>query len=205
MVVARNILRRRARASGGIAMPLLRRAVAWMAALSLSALAAAQPTAAQELSEYQVKAAFLYNFAKFVDWPEPKLDTADNRLHICVLGADPFGEELDATVDGKTIQGKWLTVLRLQSGDDLRHCHLLFIGDSGEFHLPFVLNEAREAHVLTVGDSPDFAFQGGMINFRMEENKVRFEINARAAEEAGLRISSQLLKLAVRLIGEPAP
>jgi hypothetical protein len=163
-------------------------------------LASVPPTAAQDPSEYQVKAAFLYNFTKFVDWPEAKLNGADH-LYLCVLGADPFGEELDLTVAGKSVKGKWLTVRRLQNGGDVRDCHLLFVADADQFHLEFVLNEAREAHVLTVGDTEDFAARGGMINFRMDGNKVRFEINATAAEEAGLRISSHLLKLAVHVIG----
>jgi hypothetical protein len=161
----------------------------------------ALPVMADERGEHEVKAAFIYNFAKFVDWPEAKM--VDDKIFLCVVGADYFGGELEATVHAKTVRGRRLVVERLQAGDDLQHCHILFVGRTEVLHPALVMEDLRAAHVLTVGDSEEFALRGGMINFRMEERKVRFEINPAAADDADLRISSQLLKLAVRLVGEP--
>jgi hypothetical protein len=171
--------------------------------LMLALLTRSPAAAIDDPTEPEVKAAFLYNFAKFVEWPRTKLHPEDEQLFLCIVGADPFDGEIEATVHNKTVQGKRLAVERLQLGDDLRHCHMLFVGRTDSLQPTLLLDEVRDAHVLTVGDSEDFALRGGMINFRMQDRKVRFEINAAAAQEADLRISSQLLKLAIRLIGAP--
>ena len=186
-----------------------RRAAGLVAALALwgmsLAIARVPVVRADEFTEHEVKAAFLYNFAKFVEWPGAKLGATDERMSLCVVGENAFHGELVATVHEKTVRGKRLVVEQLQSGDDLRHCHILFVGQTDHLAPVAVLEEVRGAHVLTVGDVEDFAARGGMINFRMQGNQVRFEINAVAAEEEGLQISSQLLKLAVRLIGGKQP
>lgn len=155
--------------------------------------------AAQTPSEYKVKAAFLYNFAKFVEWPPQVGD----EMRLCVLGEDPFGEDLDALAQGKTVQSKWLRVARLPTLDGLEQCHVVFIDAADLDDLSQVLRRAHEAHVLTVGNTHEFADRGGIISFVMESNKVRFEINTASAEQAGLRISSQLLKLAAKVINDP--
>lgn len=151
---------------------------------------------AQSPNEYQVKAAFLYNFAKFVDWPAEAFTDSNAPLVIGVIGDDPFGGALDQAVSGKSIGGHWLNVRRLKWGQDLRSCHILYISSSERRRLPQIIQSLRGASVLTVGDVEEFNQQGGIINFILESNKVRFEINSRAADQARLRISSKLLALA---------
>lgn len=154
-------------------------------------------TAVQAQSnEYQVKAAFLYNFAKFVDWPAEALGGSNGTLVIGVIGDDPFGGALDQAINGKTVNGRALVVRRLKWGQDLRFCHILFISASERKHLPQIIQSLRGASVLTVGDMGQFNQEGGIINFVLEASKVRFEINSRGADQAQLRISSKLLALA---------
>ena len=147
-------------------------------------------------NEYQVKAAFLYNFAKFVDWPAEAFGGSNGTLIIGVVGDDPFGGALDQAINGKSIGGRSLAVRRLKWGQDLRSCHILYISSSERKHLSQIIQSLRGASVLTVGDMGQFNQQGGIINFILEASKVRFEINSRGADQARLRISSKLLALA---------
>ena len=151
---------------------------------------------AQSSNEYQVKAAFLYNFAKFVDWPSDAFGGSNAPLIIGVVGDDPFGAALDQAINGKSIGGHSLVVRRLRWGQDLRSCQILYISSSERKHLPQIIQSLRGASVLTVGDMGQFNQQGGIINFILETSKVRFEINSRGANQAGLKISSKLLALA---------
>ena len=147
--------------------------------------------------EYEVKAAFLYNFAKFVEWPQGAFADADSPLIIGVLGDDPFGEVLDRTVAGKLVQGRPLRVQRWKRLVEMRNCHILFISTSEQGSMLSILDKIRPTPVLTVSDSGDFDERGGIVGFIMVDNKVRFEINNRRAQDAGLKISSRLLMLAV--------
>ncbi|RPJ48001.1 MAG: YfiR family protein [Candidatus Latescibacterota bacterium] len=151
-------------------------------------------------SEYEIKAAFLYNFAKFVTWPEWKFDGKDAPIVIAVLGGDPFGEVLDQTVKDKTIAGRPLHVRRIQSVRESKGVHLLFFGRMAAADLERAVHGLDKEGLLAVGDSDGFALRHGTIGFFMEENRVRFEVNVAAAEAAGLKISSKLLQLA-RVIG----
>jgi hypothetical protein len=164
--------------------------------LVLLSLAFAGGVQAQTPSEYQVKAAFLYNFAKFVDWPADAFGGNGGQLIIGVVGDDPFGGALDQAIRGKSIGGHSLAVRRLKWGQDLRSCHILFVSSSERKRLPQIIQSLRGASVLTVGDVGEFNQQGGIINFILEANKVRFAINSRGADQARLRISSKLLALA---------
>jgi len=146
---------------------------------------------AQGTSEYEVKAAFLYNFAKFVEWPAPP----SSGFALCVVGDDPFGDRLEKMVGGKTLNGLPIDVRRLRIGENPRRCQVAFIG-AADHESRAVLETLRGANVLTVGDSPNFARDGGIINFILKDNKVYFEINVDAAEQAHLKISSKLLNLA---------
>jgi hypothetical protein len=148
-----------------------------------------------DLSEYQVKAAFLYNFARYVEWPED----AAPAFRICVLGDDPFGATLPDAVRDKRVRERPVEVAHPDPGD-LAGCHLLFVAASEAPLLPRLLAGVGGAHVLTVGESEGFTRAGGMIRMRIEENKVRFDVNLEAAQRVGLRISSQLLKLATQVI-----
>jgi len=160
----------------------------------------AQPVA----SEYEVKAAFVYNFARFVSWPVEEFRSSEEDFVIGVLGADPFGAVLDDLVESKKVGGSDLAVRRFPSVDALGPCQVLFVTSAENGRLGEVLGMLGESAVLTVGEAEGFLEQGGMINLRLEEQKVRFEINAGAADKAGLKISSQLLKLAIRVVGMPA-
>jgi hypothetical protein len=168
--------------------------------LSLVLLLAVGGVRAQEAqpSEYQLKAAFLFNFAKFVEWPVEAFSEPKAPLVIGVLGENPFGEHLERTVHGKTINGHLLMVKELRSPAEARDCHILFIGTYEKTRLPEVFESLRGASVLTVGETEHFTEAGGMINFVLEGGKIRFQVNDVAAKGARLKISSKLLSLAQR-------
>ena len=168
------------------------------AAILLVLRAAVAAAAEVHAPEYEVKAAFLYNFAKFVEWP-PGSERNAHAFRICLVGDDPFGPLLTETVAGKTVQNRPIEIAHPDSAPELGQCHMAFISRSQVRQLPRLLAGLAGASTLTVGETEDFAREGGMITFHIEENKVRFEINAEAAQRAGLRISSQLLKLATRV------
>jgi YfiR/HmsC-like len=159
--------------------------------------AAAAPSA----SEYDVKAAFLYNFTKFVDWP-PEAFPDPNSLRICVLGEDPFGKSLQAVTD-EQVGGHKLIVTRTESLAKPAGCQILFISRSERERVRQILAAVKDTPVLTVGDTQGFADDGVIINFVLEGSKVRFEINTRSADRAGIRISSKLLQLAKRIVPNP--
>ena len=151
---------------------------------------------AQDINEYQVKAAFIFNFAKFVEWPSDAFGEG-GALVVGVIGDDPFGGSLDR-LNGNTANGLALRIKRFRWGDDLRACQVLFISASEDRHLNKIMESIRGASVLTIGESTQFGQSGGMIRFVIQDNKVRFEINASAAGQANLRISSKLLALSKR-------
>jgi hypothetical protein len=151
--------------------------------------------------EYQVKAAFLYNFAKFVEWPPGSFANGTTPLRICVLGQDPFGEALHNVADDKLVNGRKLVVDAVADAAAARSCHILFIAASKKAEMKQILENLRGADVLTVGDTKGFTKLGGMINFVLEDNRVRFEVNKAAAEQTGLKISSKLLSIAAQVIG----
>ena len=152
--------------------------------------------------EYRVKAGFLFHFAQLVDWPADTLTGADNSLFLCTLGDDPFQGALENTVKGKAIGNRVIQIRHLKQPEDLPGCRILFLGKAQSKHMPVLLADLRNAPVLTVGETPGFLGAGGMICFRLEDNKVRFDINLDAAQSAGLKIGSRLLVLAQMVIGE---
>ena len=162
-----------------------------LAAGGTRSTAAASPG---ESPEYQVKAAFLYNFLKFVEWPA---DGPSPPPTIClgILGRDPFEDALE-TVKGKSAKGRKVVVVRFHSVEEARGCELLFISASERGRLPQILKAAHGARMLTVSDQEGFCQAGGMINLVSVKNRVGFEVNLAAASRARLRVSSQLLKLA---------
>ncbi|MBT8341066.1 MAG: YfiR family protein [Desulfatitalea sp.] len=153
---------------------------------------------AAPVSEYRVKAAFVYNFAKFVEWPTGALPPAP--FVIGILGQDPFGMEIEV-LDGKTLRNRDLVVIRSDTVEELMNSDVLFISASMKGRLTQVMERLNHRPVLTVSDSPGFAQGGVMINLYTQANKIRFEINPRIAERAGLKISSHLLRLA-RIVAE---
>lgn len=149
----------------------------------------------QPPSEYQVKAAFLYNFAKFVEWPAEAFPQASSAFHLCIIGADPFRNALEEAVEGRTIGGHPLVIFKSPDGRGLEICHMAFVG-AGSTKETQRLVATRRNLLLTVGETDLFLRWGGIINLVRDGNKIRFEINSDAAERVGLKISSKLLALA---------
>lgn len=146
--------------------------------------------------EFQVKAAYLYNFGKFISWPGSKSGTS---FPICVLGRDPFGSALDTTIAGDSIDDKKLVVKRISSTHEADDCRILFVSSSEATALKEILLSVQKLPVATVSDIPGFVNQGGMIEFVLRENRVKFKVNLAAARQSGLALSSQLLKVAVEV------
>jgi hypothetical protein len=170
--------------------------------------------------EYQVKAAFLYNFLQFVDWPEEKSADSNEPITIGIIGKNPFGDAFEAIKNKKVKGGRGVIIKRFKSFEDLKKstekdkpesdqetetltkCHLLFICSSEQKNLKETIDLLKDHSVLTVADMQGFLESGGIVNFVIEENKVGFEINIAAAEHAKLKIRSQLLRLAKRIVEE---
>lgn len=148
-----------------------------------------------------MKAAFIFNFAKFVDWPPAKSQETAATMNVCVVGDEPLASAL-AAIEGKIAGGKKIKIRLEPPQQSLGSCSILFVGDSENAQLGRILETVKNAGVLTIGDTTGFARQGVMINFYMEEKRVRFEINPKAASRAGLKISSNLLKIA-RIVEAP--
>lgn len=167
--------------------------------LAIALLAGALPLRAQEVkpTDYQVKAAYLSNLGRFVEaWGSRPKPSPEESFNICVLGQDPFGPGLDAAVKGESIGGVPVLARRVARAQEAQDCQVLFIAASEEDQLPAILSELGNAPILTVADIPDFVKRGGMIQFVLDGNRVRFEINVAVAGRAGLTLSSELLKLA---------
>jgi hypothetical protein len=173
-----------------------------IALLTVSGLAGAEKP---NPTEYQVKAAFLFNFVKFVEWPVASFSRADAPLVIGVLGEDPFGEDLDRILRNRSINGHALQLKRFPSGQDPAGCHLVFISESEKARAPEVVRTLRASNVLLVSELEGFLELGGMIRFYLESDTVKFEINPRSAERAGLKMSSKLMGVAkvVRVEANP--
>ena len=146
--------------------------------------------------EYRVKAAFIYNFAKFVTWPAEVFENDKTPFTIGVLGKDPFGNIMEQTVAGKTLKGRDIAVKRFGGIEEIKPCHILFVSSSEQARLSEFSAALEEAPVLTVGEMQGFLHKGGVVNFVVMEKNVRFEINLDNADSSGLKISSKLLSLA---------
>lgn len=161
--------------------------------LAISSMRGEQP----KPTEYQVQAAYLYNFGRFIDWPARVTGTPQDAFVVCIFGQDPFGNILNTTVAGESIRGKSVAVRRISNPQDAVNCRILFIGSSEEERLHQILEVSDKASVLTVSDMPQFSQRGGMIQFVKEGSRIRFEINLTATQNAGLILSSELLKVAI--------
>jgi hypothetical protein len=148
----------------------------------------------KDIHEDEVKAAFVYNFAKFVEWPTGKINES---INLCILGESPLGFSALKAIDGRTAQDKPLVTKLLNKSDDLKGCHIVFVAASERNKVAQLLKIAHQQHALTVSDMDGFTQEGGAIELVKTEEKIRFEINLLAAKEAGLAISSRLLNLAL--------
>jgi hypothetical protein len=178
-----------------------RRVTAHSLMLTLLLLSPVQIPASSAAEEYSIKAAFLFHFAQFVDWPAEAFQEASTPLTYCTLGVDPFHGALETTFNGKTLGTRTIRVQHFKQVREIHGCQVLFIGATEKDFRPPMLASLQGSPMLTVGETLNFAQDGGMIGFCLEENKIRFEINLDAAEHAKLKISSRLLALAKTVIG----
>lgn len=157
--------------------------------------------AEQPIAEYRIKAAFLYNFAKFVTWPADSFAGPGDPIAICVVGPGPFGQWLDDAVRGKAIEGRSLAVRHISNVAEASACHILFVGSGEEKGWLSRLARLGKTGILTVGESDEAGAAGAIINFRLESegNRVRFEIDTGVADPQRLQISSRLLNLACKV------
>jgi hypothetical protein len=152
------------------------------------------PTAAApKMDEYQAKAAFLYSFLKFVQWP-----SADGPLTVAVLGDDPFDWRLDDVMRGRSANGREIVVKRIRASDDVSEYQVVFVSASEAPNVADILKRARGAPVLTVGEMSTFVEDGGMVRLFVDGERIRFQVGAHAVQQARLRVSAQLLSLAAR-------
>jgi YfiR/HmsC-like len=150
-------------------------------------------------TEFQVKAAYLYNFGRFIEWPANLTPAKTGSFSICVLGEDPFGPALDATLAGEMIGNQKVVARRISGPPDSGDCRILFISSTEASRLNKIIESLDKTGVLTVSDLPLFSQRGGMIQFVLEGNRIRFEVNLTATHRAGLTLSSELLKVATTI------
>lgn len=180
-------------------MALLTKSAAARLLFALTVVCSARAASAQDPLENEVRAVYLYNFARYITWPDAAFPAPTTPVRICVQGADPFGDALDRAVSGETVNGRPLQPVRLAPGDSLRSCHILYMGSVDGPRASAALAAASGRPVLVVGEHERLLDRGGMIRFRRVDNRVRFDINLRAVERSGLRISARLLGVAAEV------
>lgn len=163
---------------------------------ALAALPRPYTASGDSPGEYHIKAAFVYNFAKFVEWPSGAFSDSSSPMIIGVVGDDPFGSSLDQVIKGKTANGRRLVIKRFPKIRDIQSCHILFVSSSESSRLQKALEAVKGSCVLTTSDIERFAQRGGVAGLTLDESKIGIDINVDAAKRANLKISSKLLKLA---------
>lgn len=153
------------------------------------------------MPEYELKVNFLYNFAKYVKWPDGAFEKKDSPIQIAVIGKDPFGDLLEKTLKDREAQNRKFTIARYASLDDLKPCHILFIPKTLKDRAE-ILKKIDGWPTLTVGEAEGFAANGGAVNILIDKDRARLEINQEAAEKAKLTIHAKLLKLATLVKSE---
>lgn len=168
--------------------------------LACFANAALPPRAA----EYEVKAAFIYNFARYVEWPSSAFAGPTDPIRLCILGDDPFGEIVDRTLRGKTVAQHPFVVLRIEEIEKTRGCHIVFVSRAESERLGAVLAAVHGRPVMTIVDVEGAVQRGAILNFVLRDGRVRFAVNTGSAQRSGLSLSSQLVKLAIAVARDPA-
>ena len=152
-------------------------------------------TAQTSLTESQAKASALFNFARYVEWPERAFPLSDSPFVFCLAGRDSLASVL-ALIEGRTLHGRSTKVRRVLGAEELRGCHVLYVAESEERRLVPMLRSVAGEPVLSVGDFAGFLDAGGAIGVELEDGRIRFDINRTALDQAQLRASSNLLRLA---------
>jgi hypothetical protein len=160
--------------------------------------ALAIPARAQSTLEYNVKAALLLNFARFIEWPDRAFASPRAPIEICVFAPNPFGEALGRALDGETVSGRTLSTRDVRTSADSAGCHMLFMPGGSESRAAALVRDSGP-HTVTIGESQRFEALGGAISFALEGGRVRFSVNLKPVEERGVRISARMLKLASRV------
>lgn len=174
----------------------------WLLVLCATVAAPLEKMPAQEADEYHLKAAFIFNFARFINWPPRRENTATDTLEICVAGADAIADALRTATSGKSIDSRRVTVRQLNSPGVVQGCQMLFVGSQAK-KTAEILAEAARLPIATVGEDDNFIQRGGMINFVPANGKLRFEISIAASSRSGISISSKLLQLAIKVYEKP--
>ena len=193
-------------ADGRGRFPGVARGIIVLATTILSVLLLAGPVRAAQtpaLTERQVKALFLFNFAKYVDWPASAFSNNNAAIVIDVIGEDGLGDDFKQVTGDKTVNGRKVVVKQVEGTTDIKECQILFICASEKGHLSEILEAVKNSAVLTVGESDQFLTMEGMINFTKKENKIHLEINLTPAQRANLKLSSKLLTVADVVLGKP--
>jgi hypothetical protein len=177
-------------------MKAIRHIAIWILCTTLAIPLWAQTAGSGASSEYLIKAGFTYNFAKLMQWPETAFPHPDSPVVIGVLGADSLSNTLRDVLAGKTVNERGFLVKHFKLGPEIRDCNILFVSASETPHLDEIFHLIKGLPILTIGETPTFAHRGGIINFILEDDKVRFEVNVEAAKQADITISSRLLALA---------
>lgn len=160
---------------------------------------------AEAVPEYLLRAAFLYNFAKYVEWPPSAFERPDYPITIGIVGRDPFGDDLDKALKSKTVKNRTFSILRFPRASDIKRCQVLYVARSEVSRLDEIFERVRPWSVLTVGEDEDFTRSGGTIAIVLENDRLKLVINPDAAEKSGLTIDAKLLKASriVRTRGRP--
>jgi YfiR/HmsC-like len=174
----------------------------WLSSILISPAPSSYGADSAQKGEYRLKAAFLYNFAKFTEWPSAAFSNHQAPHIVCIVGEDPFGLEIDQ-LTAKTVHDRQLTIKRLHAGDRLLDCHLLYVSRTEIGQAASILHALQKTPVLTVCDSDGCAEAGFMFNMRMTENRIALDLNLDAVQQAQLKISSQLIKLTRIVKGQP--
>jgi hypothetical protein len=177
-------------------MKVLRLIAACVMCATLALPSRAQTVDSSDSSEYLIKAGFTYNFAKLMDWPASTFPQPDSPIVIGILGNDPFGSTLESVLAGKKVNERSFVIKHLKWGTDIKGCNILYVSTSEASHLDEIFHLLKGLPILTIGQMPGFARRGGIVNFVIENDKVRFEVNVEAAKQADISISSRLLTLA---------
>ena len=167
-------------------------------AIALAACAFATSMRAQAALEYNVKAALLLNFARFIEWPPRAFTDAASPVSVCVLTPNPFGDALERALQGETVGQRPFVLRDVRSASDTTGCHLLFVPSGSESRAAALMRQPG-THTITVGESRRFESMGGAVSFVLDEGRVRFNVNLRPVEERGVRMSARMLQLASRV------